>query len=211
MIASVDVFVIYDDMQYTKRDWRNRNLIKTSQGLKWLTIPVEVSGKYFQKIKDTKIADKEWNKKHWSLLEDHYKQAACFKEVADWLKPLYLTCDLEFLTDINILFLNVVMDYLNIKTALRMSSEFELVEERTERLVRICKQLGADYYVSGPSAKAYMNEQIFQDLGIDLSYTDYANYEEYAQLHPPFEHGVSILDMLFNLGKQTNTKMKLNG
>lgn len=211
LIASVDVFVLYDDMQYTKRDWRNRNLIKTPNGLQWLTIPVEVSGKYFQKIKDTLIADKSWNRKHWAILESNYKEASCFKEVSEWLKPLYFNCDLDYLTDVNTLFLRAIMDYLDIDTPLRMSSEFVLEEERTARLAGICQQLGADQYISGPAAKAYMDEYVFEMRGIEVTYIDYSGYLEYSQLYPPFEHGVSILDMLFNLGVETKTNMKLNG
>ncbi len=106
------------------------------------------------------------------------------------------------------LFLKSIMEFLNIKTTLRLSSEFDLEEEKTERLAGICKQLFVDHYVSGPAAKTYLDEKVFHDFGINLSYIDYANYPEYDQLHPPFEHGVSILDMLFNLGKQANSKMK---
>lgn len=211
MIASVEVFVLYDEMQYTKRDWRNRNLIKTPQGLKWLSIPVEVSGKYFQKIKDTKIADKSWNKKHWDILEANYKGSPLFKEVSEWLKPLYLNCDLDYLAEVNVSFMGSIMDYLGIQTPLRMSSEFFLEEERSERLAGICQQIGADHYVSGPAAKAYMDLAVFETRGIEVSYIDYSGYPEYQQLFPPFEHGVSILDMLFNLGSGTRSKMKSNG
>lgn len=211
IIASVDVFVLYDDMQFTKRDWRNRNLIKTNRGLRWLSIPVMVSDRYYQKIKDAKIADKKWNIKHWAILEANYRNAACFREISEWLKPLYLNCSFDFLTDINVLFLQSVMDYLSINTTLRMSSEFTLEAERTERLVGICQQLGADQYISAPAAKAYLADAVFEKKGIQVSYFDYAGYPEYQQLFLPFEHHVSILDLLFHVGLEARFKMKMHG
>ena len=92
-----------------------------------------------------------------------------------------------------------------------MSSEFILEEDRTERLAGICQQLDADHYITGPAAKTYMNESVFAKKGIQVSYFDYSDYPEYRQLFPPFVHGVSILDLLFNLGKESKFKMKMNG
>ncbi|HRO41236.1 MAG TPA: WbqC family protein [Flavipsychrobacter sp.] len=208
-IAHVDVFVVYDDMQYTKRDWRNRNVIKTPQGLKWLTIPVEVSGKYFQKIKDTRIADQKWQNSHWDTIKQNYKQAACFKEMAEWIEPLYRNCKFEYLTEVNLYFIQAINAFLGIQTAIRYSSEFELAEEKTQRLVNICKDLNATDYYSGAAAKAYMNESLFEKENIKVHYWDYSGYKEYPQLNPPFEHGVSILDLIFNTGN--NAKQYLNG
>jgi hypothetical protein len=199
-IRHVDVFVVYDDMQYTKRDWRNRNNIKTPQGLKWLSIPVEVKGKYFQKIKDTKIAEKNWNLSHWDIIKQNYKNAKCFNETAEWLEPLYKNCDFEFLTDVNLHFINEINHQLGIRTEIKFSSEFELAEEKTERLLNICKELDITDYYSGPAAKNYMKEDEFTKWGISVNYWDYSNYTEYGQLYPPFEHNVSILDLIMNQG-----------
>ena len=199
-IRQVDIFVVYDDMQYTKRDWRNRNLIKTPQGLKWLTIPVEVKGKYFKKIKDTKIADKEWNLSHWEIIKQNYKGAKHFKEVSEWLEPLYKNCDYEYLTDVNLHFLNEICRFLEIKTEIRFSSDFELAEGKTERLVDICLELKATDYYSGPAAKDYMEIEKFDNQNINVHYWDYSKYPEYHQLNGPFEHGVSIIDLVLNEG-----------
>ena len=146
-LNSVDTFVIYDEMQYTKRDWRNRNIIKTSEGLKWLTIPVEVSGKYYQKIKDTKIANDNWNRSHLESIKQSYKGAAFFKEHWEWLENMYFSCNYAYLSEINMHFITEINNFLNIKTEIRLSSEFTLADERTQRLVDICKVLnGTDYY-----------------------------------------------------------------
>lgn len=206
-----DVFVIYDDMQYTKRDWRNRNQIKTSNGLKWLSVAVEVSGKYFQRINETKIADKAWNKSHLELLKQSYKNASCYKEVLGFIEEAYLTCNFEYLTDINTHFIRRINDFLGIKTEIRFSSEFELHEEKTQRLVNICAELnGTDYY-SGPAAKNYMDESRFAEKNINVHYFDYSAYPEYNQLHGDFVHGVSILDLIFNVGIEAPKYMKLGG
>ncbi len=203
-ISKVDLFVVYDDMQYTKRDWRNRNMIKTPQGLKWLSIPVNVSGKFFQKISETQIADDTWPKSHLDSLKQNYSQAACFKEVWPWVQDLYLTCRFETITEVNLHFIEAIMAFLGIQTEIRYSSEFTLNEEKTMRLVDICTEVGASHYYSGPAAKAYMQEDFFTEKGIQVHYFDYSGYPEYPQLNPPFEHGVTILDLIFNTGSQAS-------
>ncbi len=199
-IKQVDVLVVFDEMQYTKRDWRNRNIIKTEQGLKWLTIPVEVKGKYLQKIKDTKIADKNWNLTHLGIIKQAYKQAPCFAELIEWLEELYLSCTYNYLTDINIHFIQAINDFLGINSKIRHSSEFELADGKTERLIDICAHLGATDYFSGPSAKSYIESESFFARNIKVHYFDYDNYPEYNQLHGEFEHNVSVIDLILNEG-----------
>ncbi len=208
-IAQVDVFVLYDDMQYTKRDWRNRNKIKTSNGLKWLSIPVEVKGKFFQKIKDTKISDKNWNKNHLNILKNTYKVAPCYKEVIDFIEELYLTANQDNISEINYHFLSKICDYLSIKTKIIFSSKFDLLDNgKTERLVDLCIQLkGTDYY-TGLAAKNYMDESLFEKENINVSYFDHSNYPLYNQLYGDFEHGVTILDLIFNKGKESKDFLK---
>ncbi len=202
-IRKVDVFVVYDDMQFTKRDWRNRNLIKTPQGLKWLTIPVEVKGKYFQKIKDTKIAEKDWNYKHWEIIKQNYKNAKCYKENSDWLERLYRNCNYEFLTDVNLHFIREINKYLEINTEIRFSSEFHLAEEKNERLLNICKELNISDYYTGTAAKEYLNENIFIMNKVEVHYWDYSIYPVYEQINGDFEHGVSVIDLIMNEGAKS--------
>lgn len=203
-----DVFVVYDDMQYTKRDWRNRNQIKTPNDIKWLSIPVEVSGKFFQKINETKIADKSWNKSHLSLLKQSYASALCYKDVREFVEEMYLTCNFDYLTDVNLHFITRINKFLGITTPIKLSSEFTLHEEKTLRLVNICSELeGTDYY-SGPAAKNYMDEPRFSEKNINVHYFDYSNYPEYKQLHGDFTHGVTILDLIYNTGTDATTFMK---
>ena len=207
-ISISDEFVVYDDMQYTKRDWRNRNLIKTQQGLKWLTIPVEVKGNFFQKINETKIADKNWSKQHWDILKQAYSKSKKYSETKDFVENLYRSGSFDYLTDVNVHFITEICAYLKIDINLKMSSDFILNEERSQRLLDICLELNATDYYSGPAAKAYMDEKIFEDAKIGVHYLDYSNYLEYEQLNPPFEHGVSILDLIFNEGEDSYKFLK---
>lgn len=207
-ISISDEFVVYDDMQYTKRDWRNRNLIKTQQGLKWLTIPVEVKGNFFQKINETKIADKNWNKQHWDILKQAYSKSKKYSETKDFVENLYRSISFDYLTDANVHFITEICTYLKIDINLKMSSDFVLNEERSQRLLDICLELNATDYYSGPAAKAYMDEKIFEEAKIGVHYLDYSNYLEYEQLNPPFEHGVSILDLIFNEGEDSYKFLK---
>ena len=207
-IAQVDKVVLYDDMQYTKRDWRNRNIIKTQNGLKWLTIPVEVKGKYYQKINETKISDINWNKDHLNILKQSYTKAKCFKEIIEWVESLYLNCNFTYLTDINQYFLSEILCFLKIETDLIDSRKFLIVGDKTEKLINICKDLKARDYYSGPSAKSYLNEELFLVNNIKVNYLDYSGYEKYDQIHGDFTHGVSILDLFFNCGLNSNRFLK---
>ena len=208
LINMVDEFILYDDMQYTKRDWRNRNKIKTPQGLKWLSIPVEVKGKYFQKINETKISEKDWAKKHWQQIKQNYSRSKYFKDYKDVFEELYMKYDEEYLSQINYKFISTINEILGITTKIRWSSEFELVDGQTEKLLGICKDCNADVYISGPAAKDYFDEDSAKKENIKVEWMDYSGYEEYEQQHPPFEHGVSILDLIFNEGPHAIEFMK---
>jgi hypothetical protein len=186
-------------------------LIKTSQGLKWLSIPVEVKGKYFQKIKETKIADKNWNLSHWETIKHSYKNAKCFKQTAEWLEPLYKNCNFDFLTDVNLHFIREINKYLEINTEIRFSSEFQLAEEKNERLLNICKELNISDYYSGPAAKKYMKEDVFIKNKVKVHYWDYSNFPVYDQLNGDFEHGVSIIDLLMNEGMKAKQYLDKHG
>ncbi len=208
MIAAVDEFILYDDMQYTRRDWRNRNLIKTPQGVQWLTVPVLVKGKYDQKIRDTEIDGTSWASGHWKALAQNYRRAPCFAEIAEWLEPIYLAPNLTHLSPLNRLFIEAVCDYLDIKTAITNSWDYTLVDGKTERLADVCAQAGGTEYISGPAAKDYIDERVFAEQGIKLTWFDYSGYPEYPQLWGEFTHGVSILDLLFNCGKDARRFMR---
>lgn len=208
MIAAVDEFIVYDDMQYTRRDWRNRNKIKTPQDVQWLTVPIRVKGKYLQKIRETEIEGGEWRLSHWKALLQNYRRAPCFSEIADWLEPLYLEREYTHLSQLNRLFIDAVCSYLAIQTVIKSSWDYILLDGKTERLVDLCVQAGASEYISGPAAKDYINDEMFSERSIELTWFDYAGYSDYSQLWGDFRQDVTILDLLFNCGKSSPKYMR---
>jgi hypothetical protein len=208
MIAAVDEFILYDDMQYTRRDWRNRNQIKTPQGLQWLTVPVEVKGKYHQTIRETRIMGTDWAADHWKALVQNYRRSPHFEEIARWLEPLYAGCQEQELSPLNRRFLEAICAYLGIRTRITNCWDYELAEGKTERLASLCEQAGATEYISGPAARDYVEPALFERANITLTWFDYSGYPEYPQLWGAFTHGVTILDLLFNCGPQAAKFMK---
>lgn len=210
LIRMVDEFILYDDAKYTKNDWRNRNYIKTRDGLKWLTIPVDFKGKSSQKIKEARISNPRWAKKHWSTIKQNYSKARYFKVYGEVFEELYLGCTEEYLSPVNFMFIEAVCGILGIGTKLSCSMDYELVEGQTERLVGLCRSAGATHYISGPAAKGYIDAGLFKGEGIGLEYIDYSGYPEYTQLFGAFEHRVSVIDLIFNEGPDA-TKYMLGG
>lgn len=207
LINSVDEFVLFDDAQYTKNDWRNRNVIKTKQGLQWLTIPVtKVS--LSQKIRNTNIANQRWQRKHWSSLRQNYSKAPFFDCYRDIFEHLYLSLNSDSLSEVNFQFIRAINQILGIETKLTWSSSFEMIEGRTARLVNICKQCGASEYLSGPAAKSYFDIDLAERENVKVTWMNYQGYPEYLQLYPPFEHSVSILDLIFTAGPDAKNFMK---
>jgi len=209
LINMVDEFVFYDEVQYTKNDWRNRNLIQTKQGIQWLSIPVQQST-LNQLIKDTKVADKRWNKKHWVTISQNYSKAQYFKEYKDILEDLYLGNTSNYLCEINYRFIMQINKLLGITTKIRFSSEFDLKEGQTEKLLGILDDSMATSYLSGPAAKGYIDEKLFNSK-MNLEWMNYDRYPIYKQLNSPFCHGVSILDLILNKGPDSTQYMKSFG
>lgn len=208
LINMVDEFVLYDDVQYTRRDWRNRNIIKTPAGPKWLTIPVEVKGKYLQRINETRISDPLWGKHHWSSIIHNYARAKYFKQFAPVFEALYLQSQEELLSRVNHSFIVAICSILGVTTKLSWSSDYPNTHGRNERLISLCKSTDATHYVSGPAAKSYIDEALFQADGISVSYIDYGGYPVHTQLYGDFDHHVTILDLLFNEGPNATRFMK---
>ena len=201
MIRSVDQFVLYDEVQYTRRDWRNRNVIRTQQGLAWLTVPVVVKGKYDQSIESTLVTDQTWAAKHWSTIRHAYSRAPHFDQYSKPFQVYFESAPPANLSEINRDLLEIVMASLEIKTPLSWSRELTGDQQgRTGRLISICLAAGATTYVSGPAAKAYLDVELFAAHGISVEWFNYDGYPEYRQLHTPFIHEVSIIDLLLITG-----------
>lgn len=209
IIAYVDEFILYDDMQYTKNDWRNRNQIKTPQGVQWLTIPILIKGKSGQKIREAMIDERiDWAGKHWKTLAQNYRRAPYFSTIASWLKPLYREESFLYLSQLNRRFIEAICRYLGIKTIVSNSWDYTLVGGKTERVANLCAQAGGTEYISGPAARDYIDESVFKDMGIKLTWFDYSGYPQYPQIWGEFTHGVTILDLLFNCGEGAHHYMK---
>jgi hypothetical protein len=208
LISSVDEFVLLDDAQYTRRDWRNRNRVKTAQGTRWLTIPVEVSGKYTQAICETKVADPDWARAHWQILRQAYSRAPRFGELGKLVEDMYAETPGPALTDVNRHFLVNICELLGISTALTLSMDYKPQGSKTERLVDLCVKAGATEYVSGPAAKTYLDEDLFAAAGVSVAWFEYGPYLEYPQEHPPFDPRVSIVDLLLCAGSDAPSYLR---
>jgi hypothetical protein len=197
--------VLYDNAQYTRRDWRNRNKIITPNGPAWLSIPINVKGRFYQKINEAEVKDKEWPIKHWNKIQQNYRKAPCFFEYSDFFKDIYLNKLIEFekLSEINLFLLKVCCELLNIDIEFIDSREFDIRGGKTDKLINICKDLGADEYFTGPAAKGYIEDELFSQNKIKLSYYNLDKFPEYRQLWDGFDHYVSILDVFFNLGRDS--------
>lgn len=201
IIHDVDVFVFYDDVQYTKNDWRNRNRIKTPQGAVWLTIPVGTNEQ--RRICDVRLPRGDWARKHWRTLEQFYARAPHFGRYKNTIREMYLGHQWEYLCEFNQAMIELICrDFLGIVTVFRDSREVAPSGTKQERLLELLTKVGATAYVSGPSAKAYIDPQRFEAAGIELYWKDYSGYPEYPQLFPPFRHDVTVLDLLFNVGPE---------
>ena len=199
LLHEADEFILYDDRQYTRQDWRNRNQVKTSAGAQWLTIPV--IGNFGQRIDETAIADGRWAASHWSRLVHLYGKTPYFRTYADHIEHAYRrAAELALISLVNRLFIEEIGKLLGITTPIRWSTEFPRIEGKTEALVALCQEVQADRYVSGPAAKDYLDAEQFDRAGIALEFKNYDGYPEYPQEHPPFAHGVTVIDLLFNVG-----------
>lgn len=199
IINDVDVFIFYDDVQYTKRDWRNRNKLKTPEGAQWLTVPAVGGRKDF--IHDVKLLDPQWQKKHWQTIKQFYNQSPFFNHYRDFFEEVYLASNWTHLSELNQYLVRLISsEILGIETDFVDSRVYEAKEAKQERIIELLEKCGASKYVSGPAARSYIKKERFASAGIDLIWKDYSGYPEYPQRFPPFEHGVSILDLLFNAG-----------
>lgn len=195
--------MIYDEVQYTKNDWRNRNLIKTPAGLQWITIPCRQE-KLCQKIYETKIFNRNWYKKHLNSFKVNYSKATAYTECEEMITSWYeRAAMMKYLSEVNLFLLVSICEYLSIKTKISSSEIYKSGSGKNNRLVGICRDTRSETYLTGLSAQNYLDEKKFQNEGISIEYMSYKNYPVYNQLWPPFDHNVSIIDLIFNKGKDS--------
>jgi hypothetical protein len=200
IIRHVDHFIFYDEVQFTKNDWRNRNLIKAPNGSQWLTIPVGQN--IHRKISEVDLPNSSWQIKHLKSLQQNYSRAPHFKTCMTLLEKIYTTTTWQSLSEVNQSAIQwIANDFLGVPTKFSDSSLFAGKGDRNLRLVNILKAVGATSYLTGPAGLAYLDINLFLKHRIEVKVMQYNQYPEYPQLHPPFDHRVSILDMLFMTGK----------
>jgi hypothetical protein len=199
IIHDVDLFIFYDDVQYTTRDWRSRNRIKASNGTEWITVPN--SGNWKQLVCAVEIPDHRWQLKHWRTLQQNYGKCPYFSRYRDYFEHVYLGTTWRKLSELNqSLIRHIAREFLGIETQFADSRDYGSSGQKLDRLIDLLTKTGATSYVSGPAAKDYIDPTRFAEIDVELVWKSYAGYPEYQQRFPPFEHAVSILDLLFNTG-----------
>ena len=198
IIDAVDTFVLLDSVQYTKSDWRNRNRIKTPAGLRWITVPV--SAPRGTLIRDVASKDLEWRQRHLRQIEAAYREAAHFDTVMPVIRGWFESLESPMLVDIDHSLIENVCTFLGIQTPILRASDFSASDDRNERLLNLVNACGGTHYVSGPAARAYLDEARFRAEGIAVDWMAYEYDPPYQQPHPPFTWNVSVLDLLLCCG-----------
>lgn len=208
IINSADEFVILDSVQYTRRDWRNRNIIKIGNDTVWLTIPVNSKGRYHQKVSEVTVAGGRWAQRHWQTIRNCYTHAPHFERYeSSFAECLEKAGEMERLSDINVLFIKLITSLLGINTEIRDSAIYNPQGKGNELVLDLCIKTGTGRYITGPSAAAYIDEDTFSKAGIEIEWFGYAGYPVYKQLGSNFRHEVSIIDLIFNTGSEATKYM----
>ena len=197
-----DIFVILDDVQYDKHGWRNRNRIKTMQGVQWLTVPVLISGKNKPIIKDVLIDNRTtWHKKHLKGIEQNYKKSQFFSDYFYIFEEI-LSKEWKYLIDLDMEFIFRLNTVLGLNRKINFASNLSIKADKTERLINICLMLNASKYLTGDAAKEYINKDDFIKNNINLEFHSY-NHPNYTQLYGEFIPYLSIIDLIFNHGNES--------
>jgi hypothetical protein len=199
IIHDADLFVFYDDVQFTKQDWRSRNRVKSQRGSQWLTLPV--GSAIDRLICEVRLSDPRWAGKHYKTLAQCYSRCEHFAELRPFLEETYLARSWTSLSELNqFMIRHIARELLGIRSEFADSRSLQLQGSASERLLDLLRQLGAKRYISGPAARAYLDPESFGTAGIEVVYKDYSGYPEYPQRFPPFDHQVTVLDLLCNVG-----------
>lgn len=202
LIDIADVFVFYDDVQFVERSWQRRNKIKMPNG-NWIWLSVPVIQKFGQKINEITVNNNtKWAEKHQKSIKHAYSKAPFFKDYAPIFEELYKR-EWTYLSDLNITIIKKITELLGLKDIKFIrSSELKVEGEKTDRLINVLTKIGADDYISGPAAKAYVEAEKFKKAGITLYWSEF-NHPTYPQLYGGFIPYLSIIDLLLNTGKDT--------
>ena len=203
IINDVDIFVFYDDVQYTTRDWRNRNMIKPKGTPLWITVPVKNESLRTKKIFEVEIDNtQKWQLKHMKSITLSYSKAPYLKDYMGFIEKIYVDSEWTSLVELNRFVIKGICKLLGITTEFVNLEDLNIDGNKDgERIIKVCRELNCRFMLNGPSARSFIDQSLFDDAGIEIDYKIY-NYPEYRQMGQPFEHKVSILDLLFNTGKE---------
>jgi len=201
-MRQADLFIYLDDVQYEKREFQNRNRIRTPRGWQYLTAPVISKGRFSQKINEVELENTAaWAADHLQAIKLNYARAPFFKEHLPALEEIY-SRDYRLLADLAIATMDFLKEAFAIKTPVKFSSEYAVEEASSARLARLCAAAGAEEYLSGAGAKAYLDPGVFSYAGIKLAWQEFKP-REYPQAFPGFEPDMSALDLLLNCGPRS--------
>lgn len=204
-ISNCDVYIIYDSAAFSKGHWHNRNKIKRAHGSPWLTIPVKTADRMGQPLDEVSVAD-GWAEKHWDIIARSYQDAAHFNTEGGELKKLFKSLAREpLLTRINEGFLRWITAQLGLNTQILRDRSFSFSGDRTDRLVQLCKAVEATHYLSGPSAREYLDVRQMQLADVAVEWMKYGPYRTYPQPHGNFVHEVSVVDTLLCTGPEARS------
>jgi hypothetical protein len=200
-IALADIFCVFDIVQYQRKDFNNRNKIKTSAGPLWLTVPVKSSGRLDSIITDIEIINDGWQKKHLKSIELNYKKTPYFEQYFFGLRKI-LDTPYQYLVDLNFDILIYVLNVLDIDTKIVKASDYSFVGTKSELVLDMCTQLDADIYIFGEKGKDYADVDVYKSKGVHPYFQSY-NHPVYKQIKGEFEPFMSVLDLIFNQGKDS--------
>jgi hypothetical protein len=207
-IALADIFCVFDIVQYQRKDFNNRNKIKTSSGPIWLTVPVKSGGRLDSIITDIEIINNGWFRKHLASIELNYKKTPYFQENFCGLKKI-LDTPYKYLADLNFDILVYLLGVLDIDTKIVKASDYSFVGTKSELVLDMCTQLNADIYIFGEQGKKYADVEAFKSRGVRPYFQSY-NHPTYKQIKGQFEPFMSVLDLIFNEGKASKNIIMSN-
>lgn len=201
-ISLAETFCIFDDVQYTKKDFVNRNRIKTKDGSLWLTVPVESSNHREIRIKEVRIVQNGWQKKHFRSIQSAYAKANYYSDYIDQLEELFLKRNWEYLVDLNAAWLDFGLRVLGIDVVIEKASNFKFEGSKSDLVANMCSVLGADKYIFGALGTNYANKSTFEKIGVSICFQDYI-HPKYTQLHGDFVSHLSMIDLILNEGPKS--------
>jgi hypothetical protein len=198
-MALADVFILLDNVPFSKNNFQNRVKIKSAQGEQWLTVPVLTKGRFGQLTCEVSINNKiRWQKTHLGALRTNYQRTAYYEEVLDWLEPLYRETP-TYLAAFNQSLIEAVLHHLELPAKLVLASSLGSEGCGSELLLQLVQAVDGNVYVSGPSGRDYLDISVFERVGIKVQFQQF-HHPVYPQLYGDFISGLSIADLLMNVG-----------